>query len=213
MEARRKLKATRKEVFRVFVSSEARSCLGEHANRRDIGRMLLEERPQKPLGDCELIAVERGRRVEQVAVVDRCVDMLRVGLVGRRSVSGQCQRIAKFPPCPCKFRIQTHGARQRRNRLAALALAAKQKAPLEQHHGRLRLRSRKRLKDRARVCRFSLSAERRAQHQKRLGMSWNDSKDFARLLFGSRIVRTQQLRRMGNCSRNASGLARLAFGQ
>ena len=75
-EARRELEGALEQVLRVVVAADAHGDLGEHADRRHVGRGLVQVRLEKLLGLRDVVAVHGDRGQPQPRAFERRLDRL-----------------------------------------------------------------------------------------------------------------------------------------
>ncbi len=129
-EARGQLQAVRQQRLGVAVAADAGGELGQHADRRDVGRRGLQVGLDQPLGLAQPLVAQRPRRRHQRRIAHRGADVLRVGRVGAGRVAGQPQLVGQRAPGARQLRIQRHRAPQRRGRRRALPGGAERQRQL-----------------------------------------------------------------------------------
>ncbi len=122
-EAGRELQAALEERDRVVAASAARRDLGEHADRRHVGRRLHQVRLQEPLGARKVVLHHRRRGLDQRGVPVRVADVPEVRGVRRLGVADGHQVVAEEAPGLGVVGAQVDGAAERLDRLVAPAAA------------------------------------------------------------------------------------------
>ena len=193
-EARGQLQAVRQQRLGVAVAADAGGELGQHADRRDVGRRGLQMGFDQPLGLAQPLVAQRPRRRHQRRIAHRGADVLRVGRVGAGGVSGQPQLVGQRAPGARQLRVQRHRAPQRRGRRRAVPCHSQRQRQFVLRRRRARLGQAERPQHFARACRISAPPSRRAQQQPRLGISRRRLEDLSRLRLGQRRLAGQQPR-------------------
>ena len=109
-EARRKLEAAFEQILRIAIAAEARRDLGEHPDRRDIGRVLPEMGAEQCLGRRDAVFAQRDRRLQQSRIAGRRLQVLRVGRVGTLVITKGRQVIGQRTPGVGQVRVESDSA-------------------------------------------------------------------------------------------------------
>lgn len=97
-EIRRQFQAAFKQALRVLAAVQAHGELGQHADRDDVGRRLLQMRLQQALGNRNIIRVQRCGGTHQGWIGGRMFDVLQIGSRGADAVARRIQRIGQAAP-------------------------------------------------------------------------------------------------------------------
>ncbi len=111
--ARREFQRTCKQVFGIFIAPEPRTGFREHADRRDVGRMLFHKRAQQPLCDRQAVLAKCGRGFDKLRIVDRRLDVARIGGIGGGPIFQHRVQVAEHAPGRRIARVQRRRARER----------------------------------------------------------------------------------------------------
>ena len=114
--ARRELECTVEEVFRVHVAANAHGDLGQHADRRHVGRCLHQVRLEERLGDWNVVPDHRQGRALQHRMAGRRADMPGIGGIGACGIAGRVKVFGEQAP-----RLRMGGSRSTVFRRAAIA--------------------------------------------------------------------------------------------
>ena len=109
-EARCQFQHAREKMLGILVASEPRTGFRQHADRRDVCGMVLHERTQQPLGHGEAVLAQRGRGLDQLRIVDRRLDVARIGGIGCGAVVQHGVEVAEHAPRCSVVRIERRGA-------------------------------------------------------------------------------------------------------
>ncbi len=180
----RELEAAREERFRVGVAPEARGHLREHADRRDVGRILLEVGAQQALGDGDAVVDKRGPRFQQPRIADGEAQVLRIGLIGTWRIADRRKMVRQRPPGIAEVGLEFHRAPEGRHRFLAAAQRAEREAEFVVHDRVVAVRGRDRLEQRERAGRVAEPPLRRGEDQERRRMLRDGLEDLLGLLGG-----------------------------
>jgi hypothetical protein len=119
-EARGEFQAALQQRLGIGIAAEAGRHLGQHAQRRHIGRMALQMRPQQRFRFRNPAVDECRRRDQQPWILGRCLDVLRISGVRAPRIAAEGQQITQRAPRIGHVRAQEHRATQRGNRRRGL---------------------------------------------------------------------------------------------
>ncbi len=86
------------QILRIAMAPDAAGELGQHADRADVGRRLLQPRAQQGLGDGKVVAGERVRGLQQGRIGDRRVERGQMRRIATRLVAGEMKLVATRAP-------------------------------------------------------------------------------------------------------------------
>jgi hypothetical protein len=112
-EARRELQAFREQLLGIGITAQARGCLGQHPEGRDVGRVAVEVRAQQRLRGRDAALGKCGRRTEQARIACRGLDVVGVGRIRTGAVTHRREVIAEAPPAVGEVGLELQRAAQR----------------------------------------------------------------------------------------------------
>ena len=197
IETGRQLQAALQQVQRILVAAQPGGDLGEHADRRHVGRRLLQVSAQQRLGLGNTVLDQRDGGGQQLRVAGGMAHVVGVGGVGGLLLAGGHEVVAERAPCLRQVGLQRHRAAQRVDRLLAAPVMAQRQAEVEMGERPVRLAPGQRLEDLERALRIALPDPCRRQQPQRGGVVRGHLEDLRRLFAGQGRVALQQALRMG----------------
>ncbi len=97
-EIRRELEAAREQPLGVLGAVEPHRDLGEHADRDDIGRRLLQMLAQARFGVRNIVRMQRRSRAHQRGIVHRVTHMLGIRSGGAGAIAGGVELVGQLTP-------------------------------------------------------------------------------------------------------------------
>jgi hypothetical protein len=193
LEARRQFQAACQQALGVVVATDARGDLGQHADRRHVGRKPLQVAAQQRLGDGDTAFGQCQRRFHEPGVARRVADVVGVGLVGACGIAHRIQVITQRTPGIGHGWLQAHGRTQRRDGFLAAPGIAKRQPEFTLCGCPARLRGGQRLEDAQCVCDVVRSPPGHRQQQRRGRVIRNRAEDLACLLGSQTRLGHEQL--------------------
>ena len=124
-EARRELERAIEEVLRVAVAADAHGDLGQHADRRHVGRCLHQVRLEERLGHRNVVPDHRQGRALQHRMAGRRANVPGIGGIGACGIAGRVKVFGEQAPRLRMCGVPFHGLSQCRDRFVAAAAACK----------------------------------------------------------------------------------------
>ncbi len=193
LEAWRQFEAAREQVLGVAVAADAGGDLGQHADRRHVGRKLLQVIAQQRLGHGDAAFGQRERRFQQARIVRGVADVLGIRLVRTRGIAHGEEVIAQRPPGIGHRGLQADGLAQHGHGFLAMAGVTERKPQFAMRGTGAGLGGHERPQDLERPGRIPRAPVRHAQQQCRRRVVGHRSQDLARLLGGESWRGREQL--------------------
>ena len=130
IEARGELEAALEECLRIRIAAQPRRNFGQHAQRRDVGRMRLQVLAQQRFGFGNAVLDQRCSRGQQPRIPGGRLDVARVGGVGAFPFADRRKVVGERAPRIGQVRLESHRAAQRGDGRLALPEAAERHAQL-----------------------------------------------------------------------------------
>ena len=133
------LKATFEQIQRFLAAPDPHRQFGEHADRGDIGRMLLQPVAQQRFGIRQAVFGQGFGGLHQTRVAGGVADVGDVSRVGAFGIADAAQVIGQRQPGLRQRRIQRQRAAQRREGVIATTAATEREPEFAMHLRRTRL--------------------------------------------------------------------------
>jgi len=214
LKARRQFQTACQQPAGIFVTPQARGDLGEHADRGDIGRRLLQVFAQQGLGLGNAGFRQRRGGSEQARVAGGITNMVGVGGVGTILVAGSQEMVAECAPGLRQVRFQRYRSAQRIDRILAAPMAPQGETQVKVNGRPARLCLREWRKNSDGPLQVALRRLRRRQQLQRGGVAVGCFEDFDGLFASQHRIAFQQARgmsqRLFQCAGRGGGVVHAA---
>ena len=198
LEAGGQLQAALEQMQGVLVATQPGSDFGEHADRGNVSRRLLQVFAQQGLGRGDAVLDQGDGGSQQARVAGGVTHMAPVRRVGRLLFAGRHQVIAKRAPGLRQIGLQRHRATQRLDRFLPAPAMAKRQPQVEMDHGPVRLGLRQRNEDVERALHVPLQRACSGQQLQCSRMTRSHLQDLVELLDCQQRISLQQAFRVGH---------------
>ena len=194
VEVRREFQTPRQQVLGVVVAADAGGDLGEHAQRGDVGGMLVQVPPQQCFGFGNAVLAQRRAGGEEARVACGCLEEARARRLGASIIADRPQVIGERAPGIRQIRVEFDGTLEFGDGLVATTERPECHAMLVARGGPARLTKHQRCEQCLRRGGIAAEALRDRQDQKCIGVSGRRLEDLVCLFGGERRVAIEQPR-------------------
>ena len=193
-EPRRQFEAALQQMQRLACPPHPHRQLRQHADRGDIGGLLVQPCPQQRFGIGETVLGQRIGGLQQARIARGMADVREIGGIRAFGIADAAQVVGQRQPGLRQFGLERQRCAQRLQGLVAAAGAGQRQAEFVMHQGGARLLPDQRLQDLQRLGRAPAQAVRSRQHQQRRRMRIDHPQDLGGLLAGQLGIAGEQAR-------------------